>query len=270
MSKKLVSLVHKLAIHSMILMMILTSVLSFLLVVPLVRAGSTYYVDDDGNLGGDGSYGDPWKTIQQGVDNLSAGDTLYIRHGEYTDKVNINGLHGTSSNWITISNYNDEQVTLNGNGLSWSWYIGMFHMTSCSYIIVNGLYVRNCTNAQGVCISTRQGHNITIQNCHTSYSYMSGIWCGNTNGYASSGGAGTRDLIIDNCWVQYARYLVSPGSQESISLFNCTHFEISNTLVDDTNPYIGICSKGFGSNASIHDNVIESGDFDIYIGGGRT
>lgn len=75
---------------------------------------STYYVATTGNDStGDGSIGTPWRTIQKGCDNLSAGDTLYIRAGTYHEQVNME-RSGTSGSRITIKAYTGETVVLDG------------------------------------------------------------------------------------------------------------------------------------------------------------
>jgi parallel beta-helix repeat protein len=60
--------------------------------------GNTYYVSTTGSdVTGDGSYSNPWATIQHAVDNVSSGDTIMVAPGTYTgaivDKgVTISGL----------------------------------------------------------------------------------------------------------------------------------------------------------------------------------
>ena len=60
--------------------------------------GTTYYVSTTGSdVTGDGSYSNPWATIQHAVDNVSSGDTIMVAPGTYTgaivDKgVTISGL----------------------------------------------------------------------------------------------------------------------------------------------------------------------------------
>lgn len=79
-------------------------------------SNTTYYVDA-GSQGDDtnpGTLPRPFKTIQHGVKNLGAGDTLYIRAGTYHEEVVLNSLAGDANHPITIKNYQDEEVTLDG------------------------------------------------------------------------------------------------------------------------------------------------------------
>ena len=74
-----------------------------------------YYVATDGDDTNPGTLVSPFKTVQMGVDQLSAaGDNLYIRGGTYSDTATINNKIGASGNPITIQNYNNETVTFDG------------------------------------------------------------------------------------------------------------------------------------------------------------
>jgi hypothetical protein len=55
---------------------------------------SEYYVATNGSNAAAGTIGAPFATIQHGVDQLAAGDTLYIRGGRYHEAVSISGLNG--------------------------------------------------------------------------------------------------------------------------------------------------------------------------------
>jgi hypothetical protein len=83
-----------------------------------------YYVDVDGLNSNSGTTASaPWASIQKGINALKQGDNLYIMAGTYNPGADSesNGSHwivsnknGTSSNGITIQNYNSGQVILDG------------------------------------------------------------------------------------------------------------------------------------------------------------
>ena len=55
--------------------------------------GTTYYVSTTGSdVTGDGSYSDPWATIQHAVDNVSSGDTIMVAPGTYTGAIMDKGV----------------------------------------------------------------------------------------------------------------------------------------------------------------------------------
>ena len=76
----------------------------------------TYYVAPASSGGSDSNAGTlaaPFETLQYAVNQLSAGDILYIRAGTYRETITIDE-DGTSGNLITIENYNNEVVTIDG------------------------------------------------------------------------------------------------------------------------------------------------------------
>ena len=77
--------------------------------------GTGYYVD---SLKGDdtqaGTEQHPWKTVQHGVLQLKAGDTLYLRGGAYYENVQMRGV-GRPDAAITIRSYPGELATLDGS-----------------------------------------------------------------------------------------------------------------------------------------------------------
>ncbi|UJS16857.1 MAG: right-handed parallel beta-helix repeat-containing protein [Candidatus Jettenia sp.] len=75
---------------------------------------ATYYVATNGNDSNSGSLFNPWKTIEKSIEKLQPGDTLYLRSGTYYESQIVINNHGEESNWITIKNYADESVTING------------------------------------------------------------------------------------------------------------------------------------------------------------
>ena len=82
-----------------------------------------YYVSSSGTDNGScGSEGSPCQTIQYALDNkVSAGDTLYIRGGTYRETITIDE-DGSSGNVITIQNYPNEVVTIDGTvDISGTW-----------------------------------------------------------------------------------------------------------------------------------------------------
>ena len=51
----------------------------------------------------------------QGVSEVEAGDTCFIRQGHYAETVLIDGKTGTSLKPVVIKSYENEQVVLDGS-----------------------------------------------------------------------------------------------------------------------------------------------------------
>ena len=95
------------------------------LVLPFIAGGAwaaEYYVATNGvdTLPG-GTLASPFATVQYGVNQLGAGDTLYIRGGRYHEAVSINGLSGSGGGSVDWSG---------GTGWDGSWVLGH---TVCSH-----------------------------------------------------------------------------------------------------------------------------------------
>jgi Carbohydrate binding module (family 35)/Protein of unknown function (DUF1565) len=79
------------------------------------------YVATNGNDGNAGTLAAPLLTIQRAVDLAQPGHTIYIRGGTYAPSTNIQILKdGTSSQPITMRNYNDERVILDGENMPYT------------------------------------------------------------------------------------------------------------------------------------------------------
>ena len=66
-----------------------------------------------GSNSNNGSISSPWGTIAYAVNQLSAGDILYVREGTYRETIIID-KDGSSGNEITIEAYQSEIVTIDG------------------------------------------------------------------------------------------------------------------------------------------------------------
>lgn len=140
-------------------------------------SAQNYYVSTNGNDGNTGtSINQAFGTVEHGSSILHAGDTLFIDGGTYwNDKVDIE-RSGTASDWITVTNYNGENVKMyhdeefNNDCL--------IHLTRKSYIKIENIESSHYGSA--VYISGKyEGttHHITINNVDSLRSYSRGYAC---------------------------------------------------------------------------------------------
>lgn len=132
------------------------------------ETGPTYYVSPSGvDAASRGTLTAPWRTLTYAIEQLHAGDTLYVRGGTYTE--NLTGgifRSGTSwSNTIRIAKYASETVWLRPTG---SINAAIWIDANVSYVDFDGINVdSSLTTAIAVWFSTNNGndpHHIRFQN----------------------------------------------------------------------------------------------------------
>jgi hypothetical protein len=93
--------------------------LTYILIFSFVQffSQTTYYVAPSASGGSNSNAGTslaaPFETLAHAIDQLTAGDILYVREGTYRETITIDE-DGSSGNLITIQNYNNEVVTIDG------------------------------------------------------------------------------------------------------------------------------------------------------------
>ena len=139
----------------------------------------TFYVATNGNNSNYGNFSNPWETIEYGVSDLQAGDTLYIREGTYCEKFSIIDMHGDESNPIIISGYIEERPIIDGENLvSGLWHTLLF-FENTEYIIFQNIEVVN-SRGSGIRID-ENSHHITFHNIWLHSTGYDGIEANNSN-----------------------------------------------------------------------------------------
>lgn len=117
----------------------ITLLLLSIFISTIAFSQSNYYVAKNGNNSNTGSLNSPWETIQHGINQLSAGDVLHIKAGTYEEKLDVD-VSGTASAYITIQNYQNDNVILDAinstNDASILW-------TDNAYLRIQGLHITN-------------------------------------------------------------------------------------------------------------------------------
>lgn len=126
-------------------------------VLPTLSYSGTYYVSTNGNDGNPGSLTSPFRTIKFALGRLIAGDTLLIRGGTYSEKLEShNGTNFPSGNsWenpVLISAFSGEAVTLAGK-IS----IGIETPTT-QYVIFDGIIIDATGQDTGISINGGAHH----------------------------------------------------------------------------------------------------------------
>lgn len=196
---------------------------------------STYYVSTSGDDNNIGSLANPWRTIQHGMDQLSAGDVLNIRGGSYAEKLDLNAS-GSAGNIITIKNYQNEVAIVDAD--SFNDDLPIFYSENKSYYRIEGLHFKNVysTSGSGMLI---QGNGTDIEIINNTFSNIA-ISRDVNHSVNTNTNIPPLTLLgthastpISNVIIQGNEvYDCRPGFSECISLWgNIAGFEISNNLV---------------------------------------
>jgi hypothetical protein len=129
---------------------------------------ATYYVATTGNDStGDGTIGNPWKTLNKGATTMGTGDTLNLRGGTYIETNWVNFYVNWKNN-STIQSYAGETATVQQNDANALEVIRVGGTSN--NITFNGLILDNSlarTDIAGTTVVklTDNCHNITFTNC---------------------------------------------------------------------------------------------------------
>lgn len=116
------------------------------IIVTVSGVAQTYYLSPSGSdAGGNGSIGQPWRTITKAMTVALAGDTVLMRAGSYnyTTRQTIGNKHGSAGNYIKIMNYPGETPIV--NAISGYTYEEGIYIYDSTYIHIKGLEITGYT-----------------------------------------------------------------------------------------------------------------------------
>jgi len=208
----------------------------------MLASQEVYYVSPSGDDSNLGTAAYPWRTIQKAADTLMAGDIVYIRAGDYHERVTPQNS-GSADNYITYAAYPGETAAINGSGVILPDDLaGLFEISNKSYIRVAGLRVINAgpfNNNAGILVLLNSGY-ITVENNATYNTASSGI-----------GVWGSHNVIVDGNRIDEA----GGGWQERLSVAGTDTFEVRNNEVLNCHKE-GICIKDGSSNGQVNRNHV--------------
>jgi len=259
--------------------------LFFLFIPVFIQAQSNYYVSPTGNNGNNGSLAFPWLTVQFGLNQLSANDTLNVFSGVYHEKIAI------PINSICLRNYQNDTPVIDAIGIINQNPI--IAINNKSGITIDGLELRNNiqTDAQGILIDGYGSAN-TIKNCkihdiHFSSNVSDPVNAStNAQGIIVYGNNATTSIeqlkIVNNelydCRLGYSEGIAVNGNVDGFEISGNRVYQLTNIGIDIighegtcTNPLNDQARNGLVKNNSIHDCLspyATSGG--IYIDGGKS
>ena len=121
---------------------ILAKIISLVLVVTglaftwTANATNRYVATTGNDTTGNGTIGNPYKTITKGFSVAVAGDTIQVRGGTYRETVALVGKSGGAGNPITLTSYTNEVAILSGlnvQTLTWTTNSGIPNVWVATY-----------------------------------------------------------------------------------------------------------------------------------------
>lgn len=151
---------------------------------------TTYYVSVTGNNSNPGTIARPFRSIAHGVNLLTAGDTLYLRGGTYTERIDLATPNktGTANAWITIAGYPGEIVTIRYKSSTTQGYGPIRAWGNRGYFLFENFVLDGIDETEGTKWQIVYGnHHFTLRNIEIKNFKSSGLYIeGN-------------DITITNC-----------------------------------------------------------------------
>ena len=172
-----------------------------LLLIARTVAAADYYIDQAHSSASDSNPGTaalPWKTITKANQALSAGDTVYIKSGTYTNYISPT-RSGTSSSPITYKNFGGDTVTVQSTSYAIS-------LVGKSYITVQGITFTNVDRF--MYLEGASNHNVIAFNRFTNTRNATAEWAGSRIWEGSS-----YNWVHDNVFGDYGE-CTSSGSDD--------------------------------------------------------
>ena len=192
---------------------------------PPTALAANYYVASNGSDAGPGNFAVPFATLQRAADVAGAGDTVFVRAGNYPEDVSLFRSGSATLGPITFTNYAGEDVRLNP---------GSFRGWNCSHVVVRGFRVLSTVGETPGIEFLGTGGFLEIRD-----NEVTGLDANNTA--AVRVGGFLHDFVIDGNHVHHN----DTGNQEAIRVHEHTRdFAITNNEVND-NANIGIDVVGW-------------------------
>jgi hypothetical protein len=228
--------------------------------VQVQGTGNQYYVSTGGSDSNNGlSTTTAWRHIQYAANNVTAGDTVNIMGGTYSEgQITINNKHGTSSAWITIQPYGTDVVNLDGTNVPYIYGASAIKIQYSEYVRVTGLNILNSA-WWGIGI-WKEANYIRVDHCYVYNSSGMAI-------HPTPEGSGllVQHITIDHNIVDLANTNWSwtggsmiPGyGGEAISLANVHYFEVAYNQISRCGKEC-IDTKSGSEYGSVHHNTVDT------------
>jgi hypothetical protein len=160
-------------------------------------SAQNYYVSTNGNDGNNGhTMKHAFGSIEHGSSQLTAGDTLYIDGGTYhNDEISI-ASSGTKNKWVTVTNYNNEDVLLQ-HSKEFNTEDGITGLCGKSYIKIENVHFSHYGSVAYISGKyTGNTHNMKFINTDSYRSYERAFCCN----------AGAHDMLFKDILIEHVEH----------------------------------------------------------------
>lgn len=191
------------------------------------------YVSPTGSDSNEGSEAAPFKTINAALDNATAGTTVYVREGTYTENVYF-PENGSENAYITLTNYPSENPIIKGTGKNDK---AIIELDGHDYIRIEGLELCDYSArwCYGIIFAGGENHIIIRNN------KIHNIECSKPNDPDNSGANAillfgeTREPISNVYIADNEIYDLVTGWCEALSVTaNCEYINVINNTIDSS------------------------------------
>lgn len=185
-----------------------------------------YYVSPTGSDANNGSINAPFKRINNALSKAIAGDTVFVRAGNYTEKVKF-PKSGRLEKQITLKAYPGEKAVIDGTGMVAAGKETLVSISNVSYVTIEGFDICNFKSAAP--------------------------WV-SVNGIVADAGAG--NIVIRRNKIYNIEHNAAPAdgrSAHAIEILGNTNTAMKNILVEENE--IHDCNTGYSENLTINGYV---------------
>ncbi len=214
--------------------------------------GTTYVVGNSGDKKDENGYFSS-EILVDAIKRLVPGDTLVLKDGDYAGCLELKGLNGNSSNYITVKAENSRKAVL--HGITSDSGKAVIKMKNCSYVNVDGLKLCDAIakkSSKGIHI-TPSTHHVAITGCEfTNIRTTAPTDKGSAHGiciWGDDGDNSIHDVLVKNnkfhdMETGWSECITVTGNSEKINIIGNTLSDTGNIGIDVGGNY-GYCPDPF-------------------------
>lgn len=215
-----------------------------------------YFVTKTGNdITGDGSYSNPWLTVNKGITSISAGDVLNIGNGTYQED-NGSGYYSIDANFASetivqsLSGNADDVIIQGASSANFNVWLGLNSL--CQNITFKNITIKSRVNTNLYALRLVNTNNIKFDNVtHTVLSSAAGVRSAVNLGVTS-----VQNTTFLECTINQSGTDIASGIDmvecANVNITDCTFLMVGSSIITTGNNTRTV------SNITINGGIIEN------------